>query len=190
MEAVVHGLVSFPMDILILRVPAFSDRHIEMSLRVRRRFHSASIIAMAKSIEPQARLKAMKLERLRLLQEPLEVSDLSAVVDKYRSGQTSSHRLHPRARREEEVQVIDQQGRVHRGRFLDFAQMGARLSVPSLYKLEPKQSVQIVYNSSTEAGKKNRLEAKVVWSTFAGGFVDQFMGVRQQTAGFRFIASY
>lgn len=190
MDAVVHGLVSFPMEILILRFSKFEDRHVEMALRAGRRFQTASILALVKSVDPMARLKSMKLERFRLLQEPLEVADLGAIIDKHRKGSSSAQRLHPRARREEDVQVIDREGRIHRGRFLDFAQMGARLSVPSLYRLEPKQSVQIVYKSSSQTGTQHRIEAKVVWSEATGGLVDQFMGVKQQTAGIRFIASY
>ena len=73
---------------------------------------------------------------------------------------------------------------------MDFAQMGARLSVPSMTKFSPRDSVQIVYGSTAEPGKFHKIEAKIVWSTFNGGFVDQFMGVKQQMAGVRFIATY
>lgn len=190
MDAVLAGLASFPMEILLLRCAKFEDRHVEMAIRAGRRFPSAVVMALAKHVEPMARVKSMKLERFRLLQEPLEVSDLAAIIDKHRSGCASAQRLHPRARREQEVQVHDSKGRVHRGRFLDFAQMGARISVPSFYKLEPKESVQIVYNSSTDSGRLHRIESKVVWAESSGGLVDQLMGVKQQTAGFRFIAAY
>ena len=190
MDSVVHDLVSFPMEVLLMRVPAFEERHVVAAQKALRRFHQASVITMAKEINPSARLKATNLERFKLLQEPLEVGDLTALVEKMRRGDGSAHRLHPRARRDGNVQVIDARGLVHRATFLDFAQMGARLLVPSLQKFEPRDSVQIIYGSMSEPGKHHRIEAKIVWSSFGGGLVDQFRGVKQQTAGVRFIASY
>lgn len=190
MESVAHGLITFPMEILLMRVAAFEDRHVEMVQRARRRFHLASIIVMAKEVNPSSRLKAATLERFKLLQEPLECADLTSIAEKLLKGDGSAHRLHPRARRVDSVKIVDKRGLTHRGHFLDFAQMGARLSVPSLHKFEPRESVQIIYGSSSEPGKQHRIEAKIVWSSFAGGFADQFRGVKQQTAGIRFIASY
>ncbi|MDX9731567.1 MAG: hypothetical protein RBT63_07335 [Bdellovibrionales bacterium] len=190
MEAVTHGLVSFPMEILIMRVPMFQDRHVVMAQKALRRFHAASVVVLAKDVEPSARMQASRLEKFKLLQEPLEISDLTAIAEKLRRGDSSAHRLHPRARRGESVQLIDQKGQVHKGQFLDFAQMGARLLIPSLHKLNPRESVQLVYGSTSEPGRQHRIEAKIVWSSFGGGIVDQFMGVKQQTAGIRFIAAY
>ncbi len=196
MPSVIHELVSFPMDILIMRVAKFEEQHIAMVIKARRRFHDAAIVMLAREINPAARLKvttglsAMPLDRFKLLQEPLEVTDLAAIAEKFRKYDSSAHRLHPRARRDGLVQIIDKRGLVHRGEFLDFAQMGARLSVPSLQKFEARESIQIVYGSTSEPGKQNRVEAKIVWSQFDGGIVDQFRGVKQQTAGVRFIATY
>jgi hypothetical protein len=190
MESVIHGLVSFPMDVLLMRLPTFNEKHLVVAQKALRRFHKASVVVLAKEINPAARLKSTGLERFKLLQEPLEVQDLPLIIEKMSSGDQSPHRLHPRARREGMVQVIDRNGVVHRGHFLDFAQMGARLSVPSMTKFSPRDSVQIVYGSTSEPGKFHKIEAKIVWSTFNGGFVDQFMGVKQQVAGVRFIATY
>lgn len=190
MEAVLHDLISFPMEILLMRVPIFEERHVLITQKALRRFHTASIMTLAKDVHPTARMKAASLERFRLLQEPLEVGDLAALADKFRRGDGSALRLHPRARRDDMVQIIDSRGLVHRATFLDFAQMGARISVPSLQRFEPRESVQIVYGSTSEPGRQHRIEAKIVWSNFDGGIVDQFRGVKQQTAGIRFIASY
>lgn len=190
MESVVHGLVSFPTDVLLMRIPRFTDRHLVMANKALRRFHKSLVLVLAREVDPSARVKSTGMERFKILQEPLEVADLPAIVEKMHRGEESNHRLHPRARREGMVQIIDQNGVVHRAQFLDFAQMGARLSVASLNKFQPKDSVQIVYGSSAEPGKFHKVEAKIVWSTFSGGFVDQFMGVKQQMAGIRFIAAY
>ena len=190
MDSVLHDLISFPMEILIMRVPVFEERHLLITQKALRRFHTASVMTLAKDVNPSARMKAASFERFKLLQEPLEVGDLAALAEKFRRGDGSSLRLHPRARREDMVQVIDRRGLVHRASFLDFAQMGARISVPSLQRFEPRESVQIVYGSTSEPGRQHRIEAKIVWSTFDGGFVDQLRGVKQQTAGVRFIASY
>jgi hypothetical protein len=190
MEAVVHGLVTFPMEILVLRVGTFEEKHIEMVLKARRRFHEAAIVTLARDVHPAARVKATTLSRFKLLQEPMEIGDLTAIAEKFRKNDPSAHRLHPRARRDGLVQIIDKRGLVHRGQFLDFAQMGARLLVPSLQRFEARDSVQIVYGSMSEPGKQHRIEAKIVWSAFDGGIVDQFRGVKQQTAGVRFIAAY
>lgn len=190
MESVVHGLVSFPTDVLLMRIPRFTDRHLVMANKALRRFHKSLVLVLAREVDPSARVKSTGMERFKILQEPLEVADLPAIVEKMHRGEESKHRLHPRARREGMVQIIDQNGVVHRAQFLDFAQMGARLSVASLNKFQPRDSVQIVYGSSAEPGKFHKVEAKIVWSTFSGGFVDQFMGVKQQMAGIRFIAAY
>lgn len=190
MESVVHGLVSFPMDVLLMRLPTFNEKHLAVVQKALRRFQKASVVVLAKEVSPEARLQSTGLERFKLLQEPLEVQDLPLIIEKMSRGDQSPHRLHPRARREGLVQVIDRKGVVHRGQFLDFAQMGARLSVPSITKFSPRDSVQIVYGSTSEPGKFHKIEAKIVWSTFNGGFVDQFMGVKQQMAGVRFIAVY
>lgn len=190
MDAVVHGLVSFPMDVLLMRLPTFTDKHLIVAEKALRRFHKANVVVLAREVSPSARLKSTGLSRFKLLQEPLEVNDLPLIIDKLSRGDQSAHRLHPRARRDGLVQVIDRNGVVHRGQFLDFAQMGARLSVPSMTKFNPRDSVQIVYGSTSEPGKFHKIEAKIVWSAFNGGFVDQFMGVKQQTAGVRFIAAY
>lgn len=188
MESCIHDLITFPMEILILRVQHFDEKQIAMVIKVHRRFHSASVIVMAKEVNPTARAKAAKLPRLKLLEEPLEICDLVSVVDKLRKNDPSLHRLHPRARRQDAVQLIDSKGVVHCGHFIDFAQMGARLSVPSLQKLGVEGSVQILYRSSSEPGKQHRIYAKIIWSKFGVGLVDQFMGVKHQLAGVRFIA--
>ena len=190
MEACIHELVSFPMEILLMRVPFFEEKHVAMAVRAQRRFHNSSIVVMAKEVNPSARLKAVALKNFKLLQEPLEVSDLASIIEKLRKGDPSLHRLHPRARRQDPVQVIDKNGVTHKGHFIDFAQMGARLSVPSLKKFAARDSVQILYGSSSEPGKQHRIEAKIIWSICGLGLVDQFMGVKQQITGVRFIAAY
>ncbi len=190
MESVIHGLVSFPMDVLLMRLPVFNEKHLLVAQKALRRFHQASVVVLAKDVSPAARLQSIGLARFKILQEPLEVQDLPLIIEKMSRGDQSAHRLHPRARREGSVQVIDRNGVIHRGQFMDFAQMGARLSVPSMTKFSPRDSVQIVYGSTAEPGKFHKIEAKIVWSTFNGGFVDQFMGVKQQMAGVRFIATY
>lgn len=191
MESVMNELISFPADVLLLRLPVFTSRHLIMASKVIRKFHNARIFVLSREIDPSAKLKAQSLERFNLLQEPLEVADLPAIIEKQFKGENRVYRQHPRARRKGMVQIIDETGAVHRGQFLDFAQMGARLSLSCLEKLKPKSNVQIVYGSLSEPGKYHKVEAKIIWSAFTGGLVDQFMGgTKQQTAGIRFIAAY
>ena len=190
MQSCTDELASFPMEILILRVSHFDEKQIAMICKVQRRFPAAAVVVLAKEVNPVARLKAATFPRFKLLQDPLEVSDLASIIEKLRKNDPSLHRLHPRARRHDAVQVIDSKGISHRGHFIDFAQMGAKLSVPSLEKFGRQESVQIVYDSSSDPGKLHRIQAKVIWSTFGIGLVDQFMGVKQQFAGVRFIAAY
>lgn len=177
MESVVHDLISFPMEVLVMRLPRFSNRHLAVALKARRRFHQASVLMIAKDVEPAVRAKAAALEKFRLLQEPHEVGDLAGVVGKLVRNDVSALRLHPRARREGSIQIVDSRGVIHHGQFCDFGQMGARVTVPSLKKFEPRESVQLIYGSLSEVGKRHRIEAKVVWSN-------------PQFAGLRFIAAY
>lgn len=189
MESCIHELITFPMEVLILRVPFFEEKHIGMALRAQRRFHLASVIVMAREVNPAARSKAAALKNFKLLQEPMEVQDLVSIIPKLRSQDPalqSLPRLHPRARRRDLVQIIDSSGQAHRATFVDFAQMGARLAISNMSsaKFRARESVQIHYGSSSEPGKVHRIEAKIVWSK--GGLASG----SSQTAGVRFIAAY
>ncbi len=186
MESCVHELVTFPMEVLLMRVPFFDEKHVAMVTKARRRFHQASVIMMAKEINPVARLKSSSIEGFRLLQEPMEVQDLVSIIAKLRKGEAAIHRLHPRVRRRDLVQIIDSSGQAHRASFIDFAQMGARIAISntSSATFRARESVQIHYGSSSEPGKQHRIEAKVVWAS--GGLA---MG-SSHTAGVRFIAAY
>lgn len=190
MSAVNQDLKSFPMEVLIMRYPSFEEKHVTVARTARDRFRNAELIFLSPNVVPAARAASGSIGRFRLLEEPAETQDLAAVVDKLVRGDSALSRLHPRAPREDRVQLIDQTGMIHRGQFLDFAQMGARVAFSSIARLKAKESVQVVYTSSTDASKLNRIEAKIVWSNLTGGFVDQFMGVKQQSVGLRFIASY
>lgn len=190
MDSVNQGLRQFPMDLLIVRLSRFERQHVQIAEAARRRFPRVGLVIMAKAVEPSARASVSGLARLRLLEEPVETVDLTAVVEKILKGESSSARLHPRIRRSDELKLVDSTGLVHRGRFLDFAQMGARIEFESLVRFKPRDSVQVAYVSSNGTEKSHRIEAKVVWSEISGGFMEQIMGVKQQTVGLRFIAAY
>ena len=187
MESVLKDLGQFPMETLLMRLPRFEERQVQIARAARARFEHAQLVILSPIILPAARASVCELDRFRLLEEPTEIGDLAAVVD---GKADSKARLHPRVHRGDRVQLIDQNGMIHRGQFLDFAQMGARVSFESMARLKPKESIQVVYTSSTDTAKINRLEAKIVWSNLTGGIVDQFMAVKQQMVGLRFIASY
>ena len=189
MEAVVKELKQFPMDLMVMRYARFDERQVAAATAARRIFQRVGLVLMAKEIAPAARAKVGGIERLRLLDESLETTDLTSVVEKLLRGDGSAARLHPRVRRESSVQIVDANGLTHRAQFLDFAQMGARISFQAIKTFKPRESVQVIYTSS-QTGKVQRLEAKVIWSALGGGLMEQFMGVKSQTAGLRFIASY
>lgn len=189
MDAVARELSLFPMDLMVMRYARFDERQVASALAARRCFRDVGLVLMAKDILPEARAKVGGIERLRLLEEPFETSDLTAVIEKLLRGDGAAARLHTRVRREGSLQIVDANGLTYRAQFLDFAQMGARIAIQAMAKFKPRDSVQVIYTSS-QAGQVQRLAAKVIWSSVDGGLIEQFMGVKQQTAGLRFIASY
>lgn len=189
MEAVAKELKLFPMELMVLRYASFDERQVAAVTVARRLFRNVGLVLMAKEIAPAARAKVGGIERLRLLDESLEATDLASVVEKLLRGDSTGARLHPRVRRDCNAQIIDESGTTFRAQFIDFAQMGARVSFQGIKTFKPRQSVQLIYTSS-QTGKSQRLETKVVWTAIVGSVVEQLMGVKSQTVGLRFIASY
>jgi DNA-binding NtrC family response regulator len=189
MDSCVHDLVSFPMEVLLMRVPFFDVKHVSMVLKARRRFHKASVVMMAREVNPMARISATVIQDFKLLQEPMEVQDLVSIIAKMRAGDDSINRMHPRVKRRDLVQIVDSHGQAHRASFIDFAQMGARIAISntSLHSqgaLKARESVQVHYSSSSGPGKIHRIAAKIIWSS--GGLASG----SSQTAGVRFIAAF
>lgn len=189
MEVVAKELRSFSMDLMVMRYARFDERQVAAATAARRVFQNVGLVLLAKEIAPATRAKVGGIERLRLLDESLETTDLTSVVEKLVRGDGSAARLHPRVRRESNVQIIDASGLTHCAQFLDFAQMGARVSFQAIKTFKPRESVQVIYTSS-QTGKVQRIEAKVIWSVIGSGLMEQITGVKNQTAGLRFIACY
>lgn len=187
MQAVVDSLATFAPQVLIFRIPAFEEKHIVALEKARRRFAGVSILAVTKAITPSVRAAAASSGH-RLFEEPREVEDLSATVEKLQRGDHSSCRLHARTTRTGGVRLIDQRGLVFRGRFVDFAQMGARITIVGRSAegdiLRARDAVEIRYESTDSLGRIHRLAAKVVWSESNS----YWLGSSEQTLAVRFIA--
>jgi len=191
MQEVLHGLIDFPMDLMLLRLPQFREAHLPMLHRLRGKFQKVSVIVMAGEAEPRARAMLTGLERLSFLADPEERRDLSAMIERWQRGQPVGLRQHARIKREGEVILTDRLGKPYRARFLDFAQMGARVVVESLRSFDHREALKVDYASTQgDPGRRQVLEARVVWSKDSAGFVDSLRGVRSRTLGLRFVAQY
>lgn len=191
MHEVLHGLIDFPMDLLLLRLPQFREAHLPMLHRLRTKFQKVSVIVLVSDAEPRARAMLTGLERMSFLAEPEERKDLSAMIERWQKGLVVGLRQHARVKRDGEVILTDRVGNPYRARFLDFAQMGARVAVDSLRAFDHREPLKVDYLSTqSEAGRRQVLEARVVWSKDSAGFVDSFRGVRSRTLGLRFVAQY
>jgi hypothetical protein len=189
LDAISRELGSYPFEVLLMRVPAFVQAHLSMLERVRRRFPDTALITSSPVIEPGARFQARRISNHKLLHEPMELEDLPHIIDKMKKGDASALRLHARTRRDDAAEVIDDHGRRLNGKFLDIAQMGARVVVRSRERIARKTHVQLNYSSTSEPGRTNRIAAQVVWEHTTGGMVETLVNGPNQVLGLRFIAA-
>lgn len=182
-------LRSFPFEILIIRVPVFVSSHVQMLVKVRGCFPEAGLITCSPDIDPSARFHVRQIQGHKLIQEPLETSDIERVVEKFIRGEKTALRLHPRTPRRDEVEVVDSGGDRAKARFLDFAQMGARVLVQTRQLMPKNTRVQLHYRSTSEPGRVHRIESVVVWEDVTGGMIDFLIRGPQRIVGLRFIAA-
>jgi hypothetical protein len=191
LEAVTRELSDFAFDVLIIRVPYFHPTHVAMLEKIRRRFSEPALITSAPEIDPSARYQVRKLVNHKLLEEPVETGDLVRLIEKMRAGDPGALRLHPRRRRMGQAEIVDHAGGRHPAKFLDFAQMGARLVVRPRERILRNTHLQLHFASTSDPGKVHRIESVVVWEGFSngGGMVDSIVNGPHQTLGLRFIAA-
>ncbi len=190
LDEVNQGLKQFPFDILLMRVKVFTPQHVQMISRVRAAFPSAGLITMSPEIDPSAKYQTKTIQRHKLLHEALELNDLQLIVEKLAKGETSAARLHPRVRREGECELFDaEKGTRFKARFLDFAQMGARLLVNPKTPLKKNMRLQLHYRSTSEPTRIHRIESSIVWAEINSGMVGTIVNGPQQVIGMRFIAA-
>jgi hypothetical protein len=189
LDSVARELGTFEFEVLLMRVPVFAQNHVVMAERVRRRFPLTALITSAAQIEPGARYQARLIANHKLIYEPTELKDLPEIIDKMKKGEPSSLRLHPRTQRDGAADVVDDHGRRWQARFLDIAQMGARVVVRTRERIKRNSRVQLHFPSTSEPGRTNRVEALVVWENITGGMVNTIVNGPVQTLGLRFIAS-
>lgn len=190
LEEVNTSLGGYVFDILLIRIPVFSAQHVMVLDRARKRFPEAGLVTAASEIDFSARFQARSIERHKLIHEPSEIKDLSRVIDKLKKGEASSLRMHPRVPREGEAELVEvETGRRLKARFLDFAQMGARVLVRVQEPLAKRARVQLHYRSSSDINKIHRIESQVVWQDMTGGMFESIVKGPQQMVGLRFIAA-
>jgi hypothetical protein len=180
-------LGAFNFEIILLRLSNFKSSHVQMLAKVRAHFPKVGLVSLAHEIDPMARFQARNIPGHKLIQEEHELSDLRNVIDKLRRGEVSALRQHARAQRQGEAEILDGHGKVIRAKFVDFAQMGARLVLRSREILQKDMRIQLHYQSSTQPGRIHRIEAVVIWNEMSRGVVDAIVSGPMQTVGLRFI---
>jgi DNA-binding NarL/FixJ family response regulator len=189
MEEIKDGLRQYPFDILMLRLKYFDARHLPLLAKTRSAFPSVGLITLAGEIDPGARFQVRSLSSHKLLHEPMELQDLHQVIDKLAKGDSQPIRLHPRVRREGGAELVDMKyGFRHPAKFLDFAQMGARLTVTAKVPLVKNRHYQLHYPSSSDTSRIHKLETKVIWEKVTSGLGTIVCGPEQEV-GLRFIAA-
>lgn len=193
LDEVNQGLRSYPFEVLVIRLPIFDTPQVSTLLRLRQIFPKAGLITVSPDIQPGARYQIRELVHHKLLHEATELPDLQRVAEKFVKGEVNATRLHPRVRRDGDCELFDPTSRTRiRGRFVDFAQMGARLLVNSRVPLRQNMRIELHYQSTTEIGRLQRIESNVVWvedcGNKAAGTFDFLRGSLQEV-GLRFIAA-
>ena len=190
LDEVNSGLAIFPFHVLLMRLPCVETDQVSSILRVRERFPAAGLVTVANEIEPSARFQMREIKGHRLIDEPVELDDLAPIVEKLVKGENGHPRLHPRISREGDAEVLDVRTHTMAGaKFVDFAQMGARILVQTPTPLTRMQRIQVHYNSSSDPGRKHRIEALVVWEKVTSGIFRTVVSGPQQMVGVRFIAA-
>jgi hypothetical protein len=190
LDDVNQGLLSYPFDVLLMRLGRFENVHVNLVHRVRARFPDAAVVTLSLEVRPEARYQIKDLPRHKLLLEPVEMLDLPKVVEKLVRGEITPTRLHPRVPRAGECELVDmEKGERISAKFLDFAQLGAKLSALSRCPLRKNAIYQLHYPSTTEPGKTQKIVSKIVWAQVSSGMVGTIMKGPRQTLGLRFIAA-
>jgi hypothetical protein len=188
MEAVNAGLSADPFDVLVTRFPRFTRAQTQAVFKLRTMFPTQALISLAPEIDPGARFEVRNVPGHKVLDEVAEQSDLIAAIDSVSVAATTKQRLHPRVRRQGVAEVSEPSGRWRlEAQFLDFAQMGARLTVSSCEDIQPKTHVQVSYRSSTDPGRVHRLECRVMW--VEGSTLSKWIQGARREIGVRFIAA-
>lgn len=181
-------------DILVFQLSSFDGNRLEWLQRVRARFAKLAVVVIAKEVEPNVRFVAHSVPRVRLLEWDYESRDLSQVIAKLMSSEKSQDptaaRMHARTERQGWAELSDLDGKIRvKAKFLDFAQMGARVLVDG-DSIEPKSKWVLRYPSSTDPGKIQSLYCYVVWqSESPAGLIDSLFKPKQQVLGLRFVAA-
>lgn len=185
-----HETVETRFDIFLMRVSYFVVEHVRMLERVRRRFPQIGLVTVAGEIDPSARYQVRSVRAHKLICERTEVSDLMKIIEKLKQKDLSALRLHPRSRRYGEAEIFDPMtGQRLRAKFVDVAQMGARVIVQTKSRISRHSRLELRYQSSQEPGKVHRIESMVVWEGMTGGMVESIVQGPQQIMGLRFIAA-
>lgn len=190
LEEVKAGLGEFGFQILLLRIHQFGSANVAMLLKIRAHYPNVAIILLAREIDPSARFQIRAMPGTKVIHEETELPDLQLIIEQLARGDHHPSRLHARVRRESAAEIVDVKENLRMpARFLDFAQMGARVVVTSKRPLKKNDRFQVHYESTSEPGKIHRIEAVVIWQQITSGMVGTIFGGPQQTVGVRFIAA-
>lgn len=185
-----RGLNNFPFDILLMRLSSFEAHHVRLIFKVRQRFANAGLVTIAEGIDASAAYQIKDVFRHKLLNERMEMNDLVKVIDKLGRGEAASARMHPRVPRKGECELVEgEKGERMSCRFLDFAQMGARLILHPRTPLKRNSRYQLHYRSTTEPNRVHRIESSVVWAEVQSGMMGTIIHGPEQVVGLRFIAA-
>lgn len=195
LQEVSHGLSEFAFEILLIRIPVFALDHVQMLEKIRSVDPAAGLITITAEIEPQARYRAQRVSRHKLISEGMEFEDLPKIIELMKielrnKSEPSPLRQHPRTRRDGEVDVVDEvSGLRWQGRFLDCAQMGARLVIHTRTRILKHTHLRLSYRSSSDPRRMHHIVSKVVWEGMTGGMMESIVRGPQQVLGLRFIAA-
>lgn len=190
LEDINKGLKNYPFDILLMRLNRFDSAQVSLVLKVRSRFPHVGLITISPDIQPPARFQTKDIIGHKLLHEPAELDDLPKVIDKIMRGDRAPSRMHPRVVRRGECELVDVERKTRlQARFIDFAQMGARLSLQTRNPLRANTYCQLHYRSTTEPSRIHKIESKIIWSEVSSGMVGTIINGPEQTLGVRFIAA-
>jgi hypothetical protein len=190
MDEVNAELRHSPFDVLMTRFQMFGSSQVAAVNRLRHIFPQIPLISLVRASEGQAVFESRNIVDHKVLYEDTELRDLAQVVEKMRRREISGVRLHPRIFRhgEADLYVMNPQTgspvAAWKGRFVDFARMGARLAIQGEGRLQQGCKAQLHYRSSAEPSHIHRIETKVVWERSVGAW-----GANQHQVALRFIAT-
>lgn len=194
MEEVNTGLASFSAEVLLARFRRFGPEQLRSVQKMRSLFPDTGLVTLVRETDGAAVFASREIPHHKMINENSELPDLARVVEKLRRHEWSGVRLHPRVARrgDAEILVMNPQSATAvakwRAKFVDFAQMGARLVLeenPGRSRLEQGCRVQLHYRSSSEPTKMHRIETKVVWEKEVKGWISS----QERMVALRFIAA-